>query len=114
MYVASSLVYFKQNGSLQSHPLCYISNDLQHDVDFVYKVVAETIQFIKTILVEDLYHAYYFTDGCSGQYKNRKNFINLSHHYEDFGVTATWSFFATHHGKSPCDGLGGTIKKIGC
>ena len=107
-------VYFKQNGSLQSHPLCYISDDLQHDVDFVYKVVAETIQFIKTFLVEDLYHAYYFTDGCSGQYKNRKNIINFSHHYEDFGVTANLVLFCHTPWKITMWWFGWNNKKIGC
>ena len=26
-------------------------------------------------------------------------------------MKATWSFFATSHGKSPCDGIGGTVKR---
>ena len=25
---------------------------------------------------------------------------------------ASWSFFATSHGKSPCDGIGGTVKRL--
>ena len=48
----------------------------------------------------------YFSDGCSRQYKNRKTFINLCYHLEDFGVAAEWHFFATSHGKGPCDGVG--------
>ena len=51
----------------------------------------------------------YFSDGCAGQYKNCKNFINLCHHLEDFGIPAEWHFFATSHGKGPCDGLGGVV-----
>lgn len=27
-------------------------------------------------------------------------------------MTAEWHFFATSHGKGPCDGLGGTLKRI--
>ena len=53
----------------------------------------------------------YFSDGCAGQYKNFKNFLNLCFHKDDFGLTTTWSFFATSHGKSPCDGIGGTVKR---
>ena len=53
----------------------------------------------------------YFSDGCAGQYKNFKNFLNLCHHKNDFGLDANWSFFATSHGKSPCDGIGGTVKR---
>ncbi|MFZ2538857.1 MAG: hypothetical protein WAX04_08135, partial [Oscillospiraceae bacterium] len=29
-----------------------------------------------------------------------------------FGLSAKWHFFATSHGKSPCDGVGGTIKRL--
>ena len=53
----------------------------------------------------------YWSDGCAGQYKNYKNMMNLCMHKEDFQLDATWSFFATSHGKSPCDGVGGTVKR---
>ena len=54
----------------------------------------------------------YFSDGCAGQYKNKSNFFNLCKHEVDFGLKANWTFFATSHGKSPCDGIGGTVKRI--
>ena len=41
-----------------------------------------------------------------------KNVINLCHHQEDFSLEAEWVFFATSHGKSPCDGIGGTVKRL--
>ena len=49
-----------------------------------------------------------FSDGCAGQYKNCKNFINLCYHLEDFGVPAKWHFFATSHGKG---GVRGAVKR---
>ena len=52
----------------------------------------------------------YFSDGCSRQYKNKKNFLNLVHHQLDFGVQADWAFSATSHGKGPWDGLAGSAK----
>ena len=33
------------------------------------------------------------------------------YHSSDFSVSADWNFFATSHGKSPCDGIGGTVKR---
>ena len=56
----------------------------------------------------------YFSDGAASQYKNRKNFINLCHHEEDFGISAEWHFSATAHGKGTCDGLGGAVKTTCC
>lgn len=55
---------------------------------------------------------YYFSDGPAAQYKNYKNFANIDYHEDDFGIPAEWHFFATSHGKSPCDGVGGTVKRI--
>src|SRR5258705_10626136 len=49
--------------------------------------------------------------GCAGQYKNRFNFINICHHSFDFNLDCEWNFFATSHGKGPCDGVGGTVKR---
>ena len=51
----------------------------------------------------------YFSDGCAAQYKNYENILNL-YHKDEFSLNAVWSFFATSHGKSPCDGIGGTVK----
>ena len=55
---------------------------------------------------------HYFFDGCAGEYKNCKNFLNLCLHNSDFGVKCEWNIFATSHGKSPCDGIGGTVKRL--
>ena len=54
----------------------------------------------------------YFSDGCAAQYKSYKNMLNLCRHKSDFGIDAIWTFFATSHGKSPCDGIGGTVKRL--
>ena len=53
----------------------------------------------------------YFSEGCAGQYKNFKDFMNLCHHKNDLNFNTSWSFFAHSHGKSPCDGIGGTVKR---
>ena len=39
--------------------------------------------------------------------RNKKN-----HHTKDHKLQAEWHFFATSHGKSPCDGLGGRTKRL--
>ena len=38
--------------------------------------------------------------------------MNFCHQKDDFGVKAEWHFSATSHGKGPCDGLGGTVKRL--
>ena len=48
----------------------------------------------------------------NSQYENCKNLIYLCYHNSDHGLEAEWIFFATSHGKSPCDGIGGTAKRL--
>ena len=66
--------------------------------------------FIKEEICPEVSKVHYFSDGCAGQYNNCKNFINLCLHEKDFGIECSWSFFSTSHGKSPCDGVVGTLK----
>ncbi|KAL5487220.1 hypothetical protein EMCRGX_G019797 [Ephydatia muelleri] len=80
-----------------------------HNAVAVHLFQRHLVEFLKTnYKVTQMIH---FSDGCAGQYKNCKNFINLCHHYEDFGFVAEWHFFATSHGKGPPDGVGGTVER---
>jgi hypothetical protein len=88
-----------------------ISESNTHDTVAVHLFQRLLLKFLAE-KVSTPKHIVYFSDGCAAQYKNRKNFINLCYHEEDFGVTAEWHFFATSHGKGPCDGVGGTVKRL--
>ena len=96
---------------MQSKCFCIISSDNSHDVVFVYMVQKKIIEVIKANL-PNVKSIKYFTNGCAAQYKNYKNFANLCNHQKDFGLDAKWNFFANSHGKQPCDGIGGTVKRI--
>ena len=105
-----AVIYVKEDGILKHYSFCVISNDIEHDTSFVYCLqkllcahIRDNFPHIKKVE--------YFSDGCAGQYKNFKNFLNLSYHEVDFVLEAIWTFFATSHGKSPCDGIGGTVKR---
>jgi hypothetical protein len=106
------VLYYKKEGTLTQKSLCFISDDLNHDTCFVYEVIKQTVNHIKEEIFTTPSLMHYFSDGCAGQYKNYKNFINICLHEKDFDVKCIWSFFATSHGKSPCDGLGGTLKRL--
>jgi hypothetical protein len=60
---------------------------------------------------EELSHMKIFSDGCGGQFKNKFQFKNILHALSDFGLTIELAFFPTGHGKSPCDGIGATVKR---
>ena len=106
------VIYTKRDGILVDESICFISDDLCHDVDMVYKILKETVTYVTKHVNQQCCLVHYFSDGCAGQYKNCKNFLNLCHHKDDFGINCKWSFFATSHGKSACDGVGGTVKRL--
>ena len=100
----------------QQHELSYviISDCLHHDTVAVYTFQKCFMSYLKSVHPEHLKlkKIIYFSDGAGSQYKNRKNFVNLCLHEEEFGVPAEWHFSATSHGKGACDGLGGTVKRL--
>ena len=105
-------MYYRCEGVLIEVDFCVLSNDIDHDVGFVYTVLHRTISYIKEELNPALSIIHYFSDGCAAQYKNCKHSINLCHHFHDFSIDCTWNFFSTSHGKSTCDGIGGTLNSL--
>ena len=104
------VLYHVEDGTLKSTSLCIVSNGMHHDTVAVHTFQQKVIDYVKDVMPTTR-KLYYFSDGAASQYKNYKNFSNLLMHYADFGISAEWHFFATSHGKSPCDGIGGTVKR---
>ncbi|CAF4104405.1 unnamed protein product, partial [Rotaria sordida] len=86
-----------------------ISDYMSHNTIFVYVAQGLIVDFIKTNfpLVKKIN---YLSDGASNHFKNNFNILNLTHHKDDFGLDACWTFSSTAHGKGPCDGLGASVK----
>lgn len=105
------IIYHKNDKNELDHiNYVVISDCLKHDSASVHLFITKLVKFLegKFQVIKKLY---YFSDGCAGQYKNRKNFANVYFHKADFGYDCEWHFHATSHGKGPCDGLGGTLKR---
>ena len=94
-----------------NHISFVVSESNIHDTVSVHLFQKLLIDFLTTKITKPK-RIFYFSDGCAAQYKNRKNFVNLCHHEQDFGMPAEWHFFATSHGKGPCDGVGGSVKRL--
>ena len=108
--VYNIVIYYKEETDIKHCSLVIISDCLSHDTVSVYTFHKILIQFLKSkfaVVTKILY----FSDGAPQQYKNNKNVLNLSYHKTDFGVDAEWHYYATAHGKGPCDGLGAVVKR---
>jgi hypothetical protein len=82
--------------------LCIVSDCMAHVTSTFYAFQKVVIQCIKT-LDSNMRKIPHFSDGAASQYKNRKKFADLVNHKNDFGIAAEWHFFATSHGRSPCN-----------
>lgn len=109
--VFPAVIYFKSDNKLKHKSLVIISDCLTHDSITVNVYCKIIIDYVKT-LSKKVSKVYYFSDGAPQQFKNYKHFQNLYFHRQDFGVEAEWHFFPTAHGKGPCDGVGGTVKRM--
>lgn len=106
------VIYFKnlKTSSIDHISFVVISDCIQHETISGHLLQHHLIKFLSKTMGTLPKYKYYFSDGAAADYKNRKNFINLRHHEKDFDIPA----FATAHGKGPCDGIAGKIKRLAC
>lgn len=97
------VIYYKTAGNdkLQHTNFSVISDIMQHNTISVYLFQKKLLTFLRQSINRSITKIFYFSDGSAAQYKNRKNFINLTYHYEDFNCLAEWHFFATSQRQRP-------------
>lgn len=104
-------LYFRdEDDQLQCKSLIVIAESLKHDVNAVHLFQHKLISIIR-IHYSFVKNIIFFSDGAASQYKNRKNLYNICQFKRKFDLQAEWHFFATSHGKSACDALGGSFKR---
>ena len=103
--------YHSEDGPLSHKSRVFVSDKLGHNSATVYAFLKELISNLKTML-PNLKHIHYYTDSPISQYRNKTIFYLLSRHEELFDVTTSWNYFEAGHGKGPCDGVGGSVKRM--
>lgn len=105
-------IYFKnENNELQTISLVVVAESLAHNYVSVYLLKMKLFEFLRSKF-DSIDKVMFFSDGAASQYKNKKNFYNLSTIEREQKCKVEWHFFATYHGKGPCDALGGTLKRM--
>lgn len=87
-----------------------ISEVLRHDTIAVQVFISKLLTYLNQLM--NIKKAIFMSDGAASQYKNRKNFASLCKFKEKYNIDSEWHFFATSHGKGPCDAIGGTLKRM--
>lgn len=109
-----AVAYYKdpvENGLLIHRSTVFISDELAHNAATVYAILRKLMPELKSIL-PDVSFIHYFTDSPTSQYRNKTIFHILTQHKKEFGIPASWHYFEAGHGKGPCDGVGGSTKRM--
>ena len=80
------------DSSLQHDFLCLLSDANNHYTSFWYQFQTMLVDYLKANHPH-IKKLIYFSDGCGGQYKHCKNFMDLCFHKRDFGISVEWVFF---------------------
>lgn len=102
-------LYWKEANESKMLSIVVIADSLKHDVIAVYLFQKGLIKYIQDHIGKT--KLTFFSDGAGGQYKNRKNFANICQYKGKYDLDIEWHFFATSHGKSAYEGIGGTFKR---
>lgn len=92
--------------------LVVVSDELSQTSSTVCAIMKQVIAEVKAILPNiDMVH--YMTNSPTSQYRNKQIFSIVAQHDIIFpGFRASWLLFEAGHGKGPCDGVGGTVKRL--
>jgi hypothetical protein len=104
------VAYFNYKGVQKIISSAVISEHMKHNTMSFFCFQKVFLDYLKVQYPGAITHIEYWSDGCAGQYKNSKNFLNLIYHSLDHNITANWNFSATSHGKNACDGIGAVVK----
>lgn len=105
------VVYYRRNEALLHRSFVIVSDDTNHSSATVCTFVDSLIPQLKKIN-PNLKLLHYWTDSPSSQYRNKYIFHTVANHAELYGMPAVWNYFEAGHSKGPCDGLGGTTKRM--
>lgn len=105
--IFTACAWFKDD---QKTSIIVVSDDLLHDKCSVWVFMKAVIDYVKQIQPQ-LKYISIFSDGCTSQFKNRYTMSSLLWYSLEHEISATWSFFATSHGKGAVDGIGGAAKR---
>ena len=105
------VVYYNCNSSIgkpEHKSFVFVSDVSDHSAKAVVTIIQKLVPLL-TAQVPNLATVHYWTDSPSSQY--RFIFSTLCRHNDLFGVNACWNYSECGHGKSVCDGIGGTAKR---
>lgn len=105
------VVYYTEGKELRHKCYVIVSDELSHGAATIFAILKSLHSILRT-LVPTYNFVHYYTDSPTSQYRNKSIFQIVAKHSSLFASSAAWNYFEAGHGKGPCDGVGGTIKRL--
>jgi hypothetical protein len=105
------VIYYTENNILCHKSIVMVSDTTMHNAHTVLAFLDVIIKEVKSF-VPKVQVCHYWTDSPTSQYRNKLIFDTVANHSHLYGCSARWNYFESGHGKGPCDGLGGTVKRM--
>lgn len=107
------VIYYKVDGSdeMLHKSIIIISDEMGHNTSTVLSIIDKIVPEIKMIK-PNVSCIHYWTDSPTSQYRNKGIFNAVANHKHVHGISAKWNYWEAGHGKGPCDGIGGTSKRM--
>lgn len=105
------VVHFRNETGIVHQSFVGVSDVTKHSAPttcaFLMKLIPEILK-----MKPGLQLVHYISDSPANQYRNKFMLKFISDHCSLFpGIKATWEYLEAGHGKGPCDGVGGSVKK---
>jgi hypothetical protein len=107
------VIHYKDaNSQMQHKSFVGITGEKGHSAPTTFAFLRKVVPEIQEIL-PNLSVIHYITDSPVSQYRNKSIVKIIAEHSKYFpGISCTWDFLESGHGKSACDGVGGSIKRF--
>lgn len=114
--IHATCIYFRRSphGPIEHESFVHVSPHNEHHAGMVRGILTQLWETDFADMKEELQlkKVHYYSDSPYSQYRNKYMFDFIEQHERRFKMEATWDYFETGHGKGPCDGIGGTIKRM--
>ena len=104
------VVHWKENGEKKDKSYAVVVDSRAHGPATVSAIIDRMAVKLKNDM-PNLKYITYVTDSPTSQYRNRQMMEVLIRHEELYGTRAGWLYSEVGHGKGPCDGVGGAVKR---
>ncbi|XP_045192503.2 uncharacterized protein LOC123548897 [Mercenaria mercenaria] len=100
-----------EHNEIMHESLMFVSDDKHHDSHGVHHYVTEANKHLTEKLHLTIEREIHFSDGAASQFKSKTPFADVANSSTDYGFPCEKHFFGSRHGKGPCDGEFGVVKR---